>query len=694
MQIASMNSGDNKTTATGIMLKSLSQQQQKKQIQQRQKKTLSKKTAPHSHMNVDSKTSANVPSDGNNIGGIIANPPNANPSGSSNGVGHDNGQGDDSDSVNNLRNSGGDESNTGVNGNFKRKGREASNNANGSFVQVLLQNNQVGKVIGRRGVIVEKLKSRSGAYISISDYSRTMPRIANIRGPQDKLVAAIRMIAIALGAPPLTPEEEKGEAAAPTETKDADLSIVDPDVDLQVTLLVPQHQVGTIIGRGGSRINGIRQSTGATIQVSSDQGDRVGNTVRIHGNDKQFTEALTLVAQSLCYSRKHRNNGPNPSNTHTPQTYQNPSFQKSNIETPNDDDTPTNNSSNVDNATDIPKEHHDTPNIQQSSQTSKSPTSAISALQFGSGIFPFQSLLQGGSASSLFSSSLPFAGTPLPVRIAGTPVTSASIHANARAVISQQSRQGGIHCKNGASTVSFIKVIVANAKTGILIGRKGSTIQRIKAQSGAIISVSDFVKGSEDRTVTIRSPNVESIQKALALLLCTLDGQATTSELRLNVVPTSLGSVIGRKGSRVQSIRQTTGASVHIEKDGLIKITGQRLNVWAAGSIIVEHLYQHQQRILSSSQSSQHTGGEIVDRKSSHVNALPHASGAPPSSAPIPGVSATQPQPPQSTSVHSSSQPKTQAPPPNDDDEVPRTAPLNHVNPPATSSEEDRWALY
>mmetsp|Transcript_36789 Transcript_36789/g.70929 ORF Transcript_36789/g.70929 Transcript_36789/m.70929 type:complete len:475 (-) Transcript_36789:124-1548(-) len=436
-------------------------------------------------------------------------------------------------------------------------------------VQVLLQRNEVGKVIGRKGAVVEGLKAKSGASISISDYSRTLPRIATIRGPVERVVTAVHMIAVAIKAPSAPPQD--GAEEKPVESK----ASAEPESKegLDVTLIVPQNQVGPIIGKGGVRINSLRQASGASIQITSDKMEGLGNTIHISGNSRQLSDALSRLAQLLHAARQRSNAA---------------TFGIQNL------------------------------NIRGAGPNSplSSPQGAVAgSSSLGSNVLSMQPMMQAPT-QSLFSSTLPFAGGPMGL---------------------SSSRSGGRSGKGSNPSVS-ITAIVPDSKAGVLIGRKGQTIQRIKAQSGAQISVSEFQKGNENRVVTIKSHNVQAIQKALAAMVCTLDGNAPTSSAKLSVPPSSLGSIIGRKGTRVQAIRQSTGAVVQIEKDGIVTINGPRLSVCLAGSMVIERLCQHQLR-QPPSESKEQPG-------------------------PVEAASAPVPVQPQPTQASQPSPPPPQGPPP------------------------------
>ncbi|KAM8868592.1 poly(rC)-binding protein 4-like isoform 1-T1 [Synchiropus picturatus] len=121
-------------------------------------------------------------------------------------------------------------------------------------LRLLMHGKEVGSIIGKKGNTVKRIRDESGARINISEGS-CPERIVTISGPTDTVDRAVSMITAKL-------EEESN--ASPTNSSGTGKSGV------SVRLVVPAGQCGSLIGKGGSKIKEIRESTGAQVQVAGE----------------------------------------------------------------------------------------------------------------------------------------------------------------------------------------------------------------------------------------------------------------------------------------------------------------------------------------------------------------------------------------------------------------------------------------
>ncbi|XP_023619331.1 poly(rC)-binding protein 3 isoform X3 [Myotis lucifugus] len=121
-------------------------------------------------------------------------------------------------------------------------------------IRLLMHGKEVGSIIGKKGETVKKMREESGARINISE-GNCPERIVTITGPTDAIFKAFAMIAYKF-------EEDiiNSMSNSPATSK--------PPVTLR--LVVPASQCGSLIGKGGSKIKEIRESTGAQVQVAGD----------------------------------------------------------------------------------------------------------------------------------------------------------------------------------------------------------------------------------------------------------------------------------------------------------------------------------------------------------------------------------------------------------------------------------------
>jgi len=114
---------------------------------------------------------------------------------------------------------------------------------------------EAGCIIGRGGEAVNNIRDESGAKIKIEGSSQ-QERIITVDGPTDSIFKAYTLICKTLEG------REKRDG-------DRDRSR-DRDGDLNLNLLVPASQCGSIIGKAGCKIKEIRETTGASVHVSTE----------------------------------------------------------------------------------------------------------------------------------------------------------------------------------------------------------------------------------------------------------------------------------------------------------------------------------------------------------------------------------------------------------------------------------------
>uniref|UniRef100_A0A3Q0RXS3 Poly(rC) binding protein 3 n=1 Tax=Amphilophus citrinellus TaxID=61819 RepID=A0A3Q0RXS3_AMPCI len=136
-----------------------------------------------------------------------------------------------------------------------------------------------GKV--QKGETVKKMREDSGARINISE-GNCPERIVTITGPTDAIFKAFAMIAYKF-------EEDiiNSMSNSPATSK--------PPVTLR--LVVPASQCGSLIGKGGSKIKEMRESTGAQVQVA---GDMLPNSTERAVTISGAPEAIIQCVKQIC----------------------------------------------------------------------------------------------------------------------------------------------------------------------------------------------------------------------------------------------------------------------------------------------------------------------------------------------------------------------------------------------------------
>uniref|UniRef100_A0A8C6LX52 Poly(rC) binding protein 3 n=1 Tax=Nothobranchius furzeri TaxID=105023 RepID=A0A8C6LX52_NOTFU len=133
----------------------------------------------------------------------------------------------------------------------------------------------------QKGETVKKMREDSGARINISE-GNCPERIVTITGPTDAIFKAFAMIAYKF-------EEDiiNSMSNSPATSK--------PPVTLR--LVVPASQCGSLIGKGGSKIKEMRESTGAQVQVA---GDMLPNSTERAVTISGAPEAIIQCVKQIC----------------------------------------------------------------------------------------------------------------------------------------------------------------------------------------------------------------------------------------------------------------------------------------------------------------------------------------------------------------------------------------------------------
>ncbi|XP_048813320.1 poly(rC)-binding protein 4 isoform X2 [Lagopus muta] len=117
-------------------------------------------------------------------------------------------------------------------------------------LRMLMHGKEIGSIIGKKGETVKRIREQSSARITISEGS-CPERITTITGSTDAVFRAVSMIAFKL-------EEDLGDGTAAGRTP------------VTLRLVIPASQCGSLIGKAGTKIREIRESSGAQVQVAGD----------------------------------------------------------------------------------------------------------------------------------------------------------------------------------------------------------------------------------------------------------------------------------------------------------------------------------------------------------------------------------------------------------------------------------------
>uniref|UniRef100_A0A3Q2QW88 Poly(rC)-binding protein 3-like n=1 Tax=Fundulus heteroclitus TaxID=8078 RepID=A0A3Q2QW88_FUNHE len=137
------------------------------------------------------------------------------------------------------------------------------------------------------GETVKKMREESGARINISEGS-SPERIVTITGPTEGIFRAFSMIA---------QKFEEDITAAMTNSN------VTSKPPVTLRLVFPGSQCGSLIGKGGSKIKEIRETTGAQVQVAGDMlPDSTERAVTISGTPQAITQCVRHICSVMLES--------------------------------------------------------------------------------------------------------------------------------------------------------------------------------------------------------------------------------------------------------------------------------------------------------------------------------------------------------------------------------------------------------
>ncbi|XP_043933406.1 poly(rC)-binding protein 4 isoform X2 [Protopterus annectens] len=148
-------------------------------------------------------------------------------------------------------------------------------------LRLLMHGKEVGSIIGKKGETIKRIREESSARIIISEGS-CPERIITMTGSTDTVFRAFTMIVLKL-------EEDLATTSL------NGLVASKPPVTLR--LVIPASQCGSLIGKGGSKIKEIRESTGAQVQVA---GDLLPNSTERAVTVSGTPEAIIECVRHIC----------------------------------------------------------------------------------------------------------------------------------------------------------------------------------------------------------------------------------------------------------------------------------------------------------------------------------------------------------------------------------------------------------
>ncbi|XP_078517286.1 poly(rC)-binding protein 4 [Lissotriton helveticus] len=148
-------------------------------------------------------------------------------------------------------------------------------------LRMLMLGKEVGSIIGKKGETIKGIREQSSARVSISE-GPSPSRITTITGPTDAVFEAVSMITFKLTEDISHVNDNGTESVTPSAT---------------LRLVVRSSQCGSIIGKAGSRIKEIRESTGAQVQVAGEMlPNSTERSVTLTGTPEAVIESVKQIS--------------------------------------------------------------------------------------------------------------------------------------------------------------------------------------------------------------------------------------------------------------------------------------------------------------------------------------------------------------------------------------------------------------
>lgn len=430
---------------------------------------------------------------------------------------------------------------------------------NDTVYRILCPGEKIGSVIGKGGDIIKSLRQETHAKIKIADsIPGVVERVIIIYSPpkddrnknnddKDNDEEVDDVGKDGSDSEPLCPaqhalfrvheriiEEERG-GASDYEDDDKDRSH-----DVKARLLVPNNQIGCLLGKGGKIIAKMRSDTGAQIRIMSKEqlplcAMDVDELVQISGELSAVKKALYEISARL---------------------HENPSKQRLEFNNPS-----------------------------RAAYASGNPVfSSVNLMPQGNPLWPNQN---PGAPVVGLGGSMPFfggygseTGSAWQINPSGFPAASGF--------------GGPTHREGGQGQEFVLRVLCPNDRVGGVIGKSGSTVNQIRQDSGASIKISDTMPESEETEIVISAsefvdnPVSPVIEAALILQVRTTSRSASEGHIttRLLVPSNQIGCLIGKGGNIISEMRRATRADIRVlpkdnvpkcalQNDELVQISGE-----------------------------------------------------------------------------------------------------------------------
>lgn len=155
-------------------------------------------------------------------------------------------------------------------------------------------------------------------------------------------------------------------------------------------------------------------------------------------------------------------------------------------------------------------------------------------------------------------------------------------------------------------TYVCFRMLCLAKEAGLIVGKRGETINHIKSASGARLQVSENIKDVVERVVFVKG-SAENVAKAFGLIVRAIVGEEEDRpssaeshpyDLRLLVPNNAIGYVIGKQGSRFREIEEDSAAVLSAESKMMPFSTDRCLTIRGVADAVHIAVYYVAQTIL------------------------------------------------------------------------------------------------
>ena len=167
-------------------------------------------------------------------------------------------------------------------------------------IRILSTNKDIGKLIGEHGKEIAAIRESCNAVLHISELSKGIrERILTVRGNNTQINNAVKQICNKFASDSVRPTTTTSDET-PVEHHEEKPS--NPDAFVFI-LLLPVVLTGRVIGKGGEKINSIKQDSGATIVIANDPLDntterKVTFTGTVEAVVKAATPIINIISEN------------------------------------------------------------------------------------------------------------------------------------------------------------------------------------------------------------------------------------------------------------------------------------------------------------------------------------------------------------------------------------------------------------